>query len=117
MVLAALLLSTLAQAEPPPDPLTFDLRCLIVSANLRQSQDANVRAAASGATLFFFGRVDARLSDAELERRLTQEAAAVSAGDRGELTRACGAFMQARGQALIEVGQRMTAREQGSAAH
>ena len=114
MILAALLVATLAQAEPSPDPLTFDLRCLIVSASLRESQEANVRAAAAGATLFFFGRVDARLPEAELEQRLTAETAAVLAGDRGQMMRACGAFMQARGQAMMAIGQRMTARAQGS---
>ena len=114
MILAALLLSTLAQAEPQPDPLTFDLRCMIVAGSLRESPDANLRAAAAGASLFFFGRVDARLPEAELEQRLTAEAAAVLAGDRGQMMRACGAFMQARGQAMMAIGQRMTARAQGS---
>jgi hypothetical protein len=115
MILAALLLSTLAQAEQPPDPLTFDLRCMIVAASLRESQDANTRAAASGASLFFFGRVDSRLTEAELERRLTEESAAVLAGNRAEIMRACGAFMQVRGQAMIAIGQRMMARGRSQA--
>jgi hypothetical protein len=115
MILAALLLSTLAQAEPPPDPLTFDLRCMVVASILRESQEPGVRAAGTGAALFFFGRVDARLSDAELERRLAAEAATIRPEDHGQMMRACGAFMQARGQALIAVGQRIAARARGAA--
>jgi hypothetical protein len=114
MVLAALLLSAL-QPGTQPDPLTFDLHCMIAASSMRESQDPSARANGTAAALFFFGRVDARLSEAELERRLVAESAAILAEDRGQLMRACGAFMSARGQALIGIGQRISAREHGTA--
>ena len=115
MILAALFVSTFAQSSPQPDPLTFDLRCMIAASNLRESTDATARASGTAAALFYFGRIDARLTEAELERRLAAEAAIIPTENRSQLMRDCGAFMSARGQALIRIGQRISARERGAA--
>jgi len=113
MFLTGLLLSAaLAQAEPRVDPITFDLRCLLLSAGLRESDNAEARSSGEKAALFFFGRVDSRVPQAQLEARLVREAQALQGLDRGAALRACGTFMQERGQLLSEIGGRLEARGQ-----
>jgi hypothetical protein len=115
MILAALLLSVATQPGVQADPLEFDLRCLVAAGNLRNSPDPNVRAASTGVASFFFGRVDVRLSEVELQRRLAAESTGMAGVDLNQLTRDCGAFMSARGEALIRIGQRISATEHGTA--
>lgn len=112
MLAAALLLSALAQADRTADTTRFDLRCMVVTAMMRDHPDAQIRAAAASASIFFFARLDARIGERELEARLVEEAAAVDGMDRQDLARACGAFMTERGQALTAIGDRITARTQ-----
>lgn len=112
MMLAALFLSAQAPSGPPTDPLAFDLHCMIATASLRDSPDPTIRANGTAAALFFFGRVDARLSEAELERRIVAETPPVQHEDRVQLMHACGQFMSERGQVLVGIGQRISAREQ-----
>jgi hypothetical protein len=113
MLLAALLLSAAVQDAPRADPVAFDLRCLIIASQLRSSGDSQTSALGMAAGLFFFGRVDARLAEAEIEARMDEEARALANVDRQTAIRACGTFMSERGRALTAIGQRLEARERG----
>lgn len=113
MFLTGLLLSAaVAQAEPRVDPVTFDLRCLIVAAQLRENPDPEIARNGEMAGLFFFGRVDARVPEAQLEARLMREVEALQRLNAQTMLRDCGEFMSARGQLLVEIGGRLEARGQ-----
>ena len=110
-ILAALLLGASTPSAAAQDSESFDLRCLILTAQLRQSEDATVRQAGEGASYFFFGRVDARVPESELEDRMWQESQAMLHEDLQAILQACGNLMQERGRMLIDVGNRIQARE------
>lgn len=113
MLAVALLLGSLAQTVPALDPVTFDIRCFIAASQLQlRAADANVRANATAAGIFFLGRVDARLPAAEIEERVFREGMALQGADLRPLLQSCGAFMQERGRVMSEIGTRITAREQ-----
>jgi hypothetical protein len=112
MLAIALLLGSLAQAVPALDPEAFDLRCFIASSQLQlRATDAEMRANATAAGIFFLGRVDAKIPAAELEERLFRTGVALQGADLRPLWRSCGAFMQERGRVMSEIGARITARE------
>jgi hypothetical protein len=115
MILAALLAAQAPAASA--DSLSMDIRCLAVSAQLAESQDPTVRAAGQLGGTFYFGRVDPRLSSAELERRLWREIQALATSDMQALRRECGHFMSDRGRELIEISRRIAAREAGARTH
>lgn len=101
----------LAQPAAAPDPLTSDLRCLAVSLALMGSaQDERGRNAASVGFYYFLGRVDGRAANTDLAARIEGELRFISTNMAAEGQR-CGRIIQARGQALTEIGRRM--REQG----
>ena len=116
MMLAALLLVA-TPADRAADPVGFDVRCLITAARLMQSQDATMRTVSLGAAMFFYGRVDTELAEGEIEHRMLREAQAMRAEDAGATMRACGEFMQVRGQFLQDVGRRVDASEQAQRTH
>lgn len=111
---AALLLAL--QSGGVPGTLTFDVRCMIVLGQLAQSEDQNVRTAASTASQYYFGRIDGRVADAQLEETIWRESRELRADQRQQIVQACASHMQARGQRLVEVGTRIGAREGQSAA-
>ena len=110
MSLAAALLLAL-QGSGAPGTLTFDVRCMIALGQLGASGDQQVRTAASTASQFFFGRIDARVPDAELEAVLVRETRDMAEAPGAELLAACGAYMAGRGERLAEAGRRMEQRE------
>ena len=105
---AALLLAL--QGGAAPGTLTFDVRCMIALGQLGASGDQQVRAAASTASQFYFGRIDARVPDAELEAVLVRETRDMTEAPSAQLLEACGAYMAGRGERLAEAGRRMEQR-------
>jgi hypothetical protein len=108
-VTAALLLAL--QGVGAPGTLTFDVRCMIVLGQLSQSDDPTMRAAASTASQYYFGRIDGRVADAELEAAIWRETRGMREEEQAPLVQACAAHMQARGERLVEVGNRISARD------
>jgi hypothetical protein len=106
---AALLLAL--QGAGAPGTLTFDVRCMVTLGQLAQSGDENVRAAASTASQYYFGRIDGRVPDNDLEAAIWRETRQLRTDQRDQIIQACAAHMQARGQRLVEVGNRIGARE------
>lgn len=99
------------QSAGSPGTTTFDVRCMIVLGQLAQSQDQNVRSAASTASQYYFGRIDGRIADGQLEETIWRESRGLRADQREQIVQACASHMQARGQRLVEIGGRIGARE------
>ena len=107
MSLAVLLLALQAGA---PGSLTFDVRCMVVLGQLAQSTDPAIKRAGEVGSQYFFGRFDAQVGDASLEQALRRETRDMRLDQQGEMLRACGAFLERRGQRLSEIGNRISAR-------
>ena len=105
---AALLLMLQAGA---PGTLNFDVRCMIALGQMAETTDQETRAAASTASQYYFGRIDGRVPDGQLEAALVGETRGMPAEPSPQLLQACGTYMAARGQRLAEVGRRMGERE------
>ena len=110
MSVAAALLLALRGAGAPTS-LTFDVRCMVVLGQLAQSGEESMRAAASTASQYYFGRIDGRVPDAELEEAIWRETRGLRVDERQQIVQACATHMQQRGQRLVEVGNRIGARE------
>ncbi len=70
-----------------------------------------LKAATMLSVMFFFGRVDAAFSPADLEKKLEQQAAAMKGQPLGPLLQQCGQFMEGRGKVLEAIGARLEAKE------
>ena len=99
------------QGVGAPGSLTFDVRCMIVLGQLSQSGDQSMRAARKHRLAILF-RPDRRQgADAELEAAIWRETRGMSEEEQAPLVQACAAHMQARGERLVEVGNRISARD------
>lgn len=112
MLAAAQLAPATAPMAPSADTLGFDIRCMVVTQVAADQAEGELKSMVQLATMYYFGRVDAQLSAAELERRLDAEAKALEGQPLGPVLERCGAFMETRGEALQEIGARLENREQ-----
>jgi|GEM_PF-2362543 len=104
----ALLLASGASAQPAAHTPTMDLRCLVATMGLAQrAPDPAARRVGSLASTFYYGRVTARMSDAELAPAIQREAKALEGTNIPALMQACGRFMQERAEAMQALGQRL----------
>jgi len=91
-----------------------DVQCLVASNIFAQAEkDAKKRQVASMATVFYLGRVDARLSGAQLKASLAEQAKAVNAQTVGGIMTSCAKSMQGKMAALQAVSQQV-GKETGS---
>lgn len=116
MELAAALLLML-QGGGAPGTLNFDVRCLVATGQLIQSQDQTLRRAGEVASQFYFGRIDSRVPDSAIEETIWRETRGMRAEERAQLLQACGTYMQQRGQRLTEIGNQISVREQAGTRH
>ena len=104
------LLTTLAVTLPAV-PATAqaadnDVRCLMLS-NLFAKADADPQRKqfAAAASLFFLGRVDARLSQAALKSQILAQAKTIDKATAGPLMTECGKRMQTSERSMLAIGQ------------
>lgn len=85
-----------------------DVRCL-VAGNIfsKAEKDPAKRQVASVATFFYLGRVDARMSGAELKAALAAQAKSVTAQSVGPLMTSCVKSMQGKMAVLQAVSQQV----------
>lgn len=78
-----------------------DVRCLMVSNIFSQTEkEAGKRQVASAARLFYLGRVDARVSGANLKATLAAQAKTITPENAGPAMTACARSMQGKMSAL-----------------
>ena len=107
---AAAALLFLAAAAPAPDAETrADIRCFIAVSSLMESEDEAMRQAGSMASQYYLGRIDGRVPDLDLESAVAAELPIDQAALQA-LMQSCGAELEKRGQEVVAVGKRLTAR-------
>lgn len=85
-----------------------DVRCLLVSnAFSAGAKDPKARQLAMMAGFFYLGRLDGRLSDAQLEARIKAEQATLNNANAVPTMQRCGERMQQRGRALQAIGRNL----------
>lgn len=105
-----------AAQTPAAQTPTMDTRCFMVaSAAAENLPDPQMKQMALMSSLFYLGRMSARMSDAEIETVALKEAKTLPTLDMPALLNQCGTFMGARGQAMNAIGQRMAAKAKGEA--
>lgn len=105
-----------AAAAATPTGLEADLRCLLTSSALAGNADPKLKQAGMMSSLYWFGRVEGRLSDTALEERLTKIAETMSPELFKAEAKRCGEILQQRGTAMQAIGRGMQARAAAAAA-
>ena len=114
MIWTALLVAAAVQAAPR-DQIAFDVRCMVASQQVMEQAEGADKAALSMASMYYFGRVDAALAGADLERRLEAESRAMMGQPLGPILEQCGEFMTERGKALMAIGESLEKKERAAA--
>lgn len=76
-----------------------------------QQLEGSEALAAQMASMYFFGRVDAVLSEKELEERMAAAGRMIEGKPLGPYLQECGDYMQVRGKVMETIGGRLEAKE------
>lgn len=121
LILALAASTTSGAAEPAAQTQTpaMDMRCFLISSAAQQTlPDENMKQIAMLTGLFYLGRVSGQMTDTEMEAAAFAEAKALKTADGAKVQgifAQCGEFMNAKGQALQKMGERMSAAERREA--
>src|SRR6187551_3255570 len=100
LLAGALLCGPVSAATPANADREADLRCVIIARGMSASPDESMKAASAMAAFYFFGRLEGREPNLDLEQALANEMAAMKSMDvRAEATR-CGDELVNRGSEL-----------------
>ena len=111
--IAMALPAAVAAESPPLSPETLqDFRCLAVAAILMTTEDVEgAQAAGLMGSMYYFGRIDGRAPDADLEQGIVDASLTISnAAKFAAEAELCGALLAARGKILEQAGLRVQAR-------
>jgi RecB family exonuclease len=110
-VIAAALAVLAGGASPAPavrDAET-DLRCMIgATVASERADDDKVKQQLLGAAAFYMGRIDSRLTDAQVEAKMVEMAPTMASVDWQQEMTACGEYMRQRGGSFQEIGARLS---------
>ena len=86
-----------------------DLRCMIgATAAADRVADDKVRQQLLGAAAFYMGRIDARMSERQIEARMVAMAPAMPSIDWQREMTACGEYLRQRGSSFQALGARLS---------
>jgi hypothetical protein len=110
--------ATAAPAPPaaPPAAPPSDLRCLIIFANVAESDDPQAKQIGGLGLLYFWGRLEGKGSMAGIDDRLAAEVAKLSQDDVKTQADTCGAILNASIKSLTDAGQKLGQKIQASQA-
>jgi len=95
-------------ASPSPGSADFDIRCMLVANQVIEKVDAPTKAKVGPLAMYYFGRVDSRLSGNELQQRVGTIARSMLGQQLKPLLTQCGEFMSQRAGAMQRTGQAIT---------
>ncbi|GAA4030818.1 hypothetical protein GCM10022281_07820 [Sphingomonas rosea] len=99
-----------------PGSRDFDMQCMLVTQQAASAlPDKDMALMAQIAAMFFMGRVDSSVTQAQLGALAEQAAGAIKGKPIGPILQSCGDFMQRRGKIFEQVGTEVEGREQGRA--
>lgn len=104
---AGLLLAALGVGPAHADDArtTQDIRCVIVGATLVGSDDPQIKQLGTLSVLYFWGRLQGRDSMANIDARILQEEARMSAADVTREAKTCEALVVGAGQDIQDVSK------------
>jgi len=117
LAVGSLSLATAARAAPDQgisDENASDVRCVLVSFSLTQSPDPQVKAFASGAILYFVGRIRGRAPNLDLEAAITKQVSMITPQLLQSETQRCSSLLQIEGSRLTTIGEDMRAKAAAS---
>ena len=105
LLAVALTLGALPAAAAPKaaDPTATDLRCLVVSGVLAQSDDPELKDIGTLSLYYFWGRLEGRLPPGQIAPRLIDEAKQMTTGDVKAQAQTCAAMSKAASQSLSDI--------------
>lgn len=95
--------SALTKSEMP----SSDIRCLIAAIQISQSSDSKAKEAGTVMAVYYLGRLDGAANDADLEKRLPEEARKETPSSIRNDIVACDNFLAERGKALVDIGAKL----------
>ena len=105
-----IIFSSLAAAAPPASApgVNKNIRCLMLS-NLyaKSAKDDRGRQAAAETRLFYLGRVDDRMTDAQLEAAMLAAGKAITPDTAGAEMDKCAQLLEQRSRAMTLIGDRL----------
>lgn len=116
ILFGSLTLATAVRAAPDDDANAADVRCVMVSFGLMQSPDPQIRALATGAGLYFVGRIRGRSPDLDLEAAVVQQLGALTPEDMRDELQRCRGVLQDEAGKLKVVGDDLKQRAAAQAA-
>ena len=104
LAVAAFSLGALPAAAAPEDPKTIvDIRCVIVGGALAQSADPDLQSLGRASLFYFMGRIQGRGDTDNLDARIVDVAAKMTADDLKAQSQTCGAMFTAATQNLQDL--------------
>ena len=100
---AALLSAIPAIADETDD----DVKCLAVSLNMSSSDNANDQSIGMLSTMFWMGKLDGRVPDADIEKRTLDAFGALKPDEVKTEQARCTETLTARGHTLTSLGQQL----------
>ena len=105
-----------AAAQPTDEARNVtDIRCVIVSGAIAQSDDPQTKQIGEASLLYFLGRLEGRGATANLVARIVDQAGKMSADDMKAQVPTCGAMVTAAGQSLEALGAALQQKQNGAA--
>jgi hypothetical protein len=112
--LAAAALSAAPPASADDVKTTQDIRCVIVGATLVGSDDPQLKQLGTLSVLYFWGRLQGRDSMANIDARVLEEEAKMSAADVTAQAKTCEALVIAAGQDIQDLSKTLQQHAGGS---
>jgi len=114
-----LCLASAARAAPDVganDDTSADVRCVVVAFGLVQSPDPQIKALATGASLYFVGRIRGRSPGLDLEAAIVKQVGAMAPEDMRDELQRCSSELKVEGGKLQVMGADLKALGAASAA-
>ena len=103
-----LALMTAGTAQAQARDAEADLRCMIgATAAAERVTDAALKQQLMGAAAFYMGRIDGRLTDAQIEAKMREMAPTMQSVDWQREMAACGEYLRQRGNSFRALGARL----------
>ncbi len=109
-VLAGALAFWSVQASAQDAEIIADLRCVIVGMGASEMPDPNVHSAGMMLTIYYLGRLDARVPKLDIEEPMIKEISKMTPADYKSEAQRCGASLTTKGQQITRIGQDMVQR-------
>ncbi len=100
------------QAQAQDLDTRSDVRCLVVGMRFAALSDPTYKSAGMMLSLYYFGRLDARVPKLDLGDLTAKEVSAMTPADYSSEAKRCGGNLTDKGQELTRIGTDLAARSQ-----